>query len=98
MWEKERKNHRIETYNLRATNHNELEVMVCEHLKEKKALRQQIKSLQTTGQSDVDQKQIDDLQQTITRLESDLASARLEISGINEEKRAADTLLENVKQ
>jgi len=99
-WEKERKNHQIDLYNLRITKHNEMEEMVCEHLDQKKVLREKIKQLQSAAASGGQQDgqldgQMADLQATIAKLESDLASAQIEVSDLKEQNRASESNLES---
>ena len=99
LWEKERKNHQIDLYNLRVTKHNELEVMVYEHLAEKKKLREQIKQLQAgQGVGGSQDGQLADLQAAVSKLESDLGSAKLEISDLTEKNRASESDLENARK
>ena len=103
MWEKERKNHNIDLYNLRVTKNNEMETIVYEHLSERKKLREQIKQLQS-GQAETgpynDQMmaQMSDLQATISKLESELASAQLEVSDLKDRNRASESDLENTRK
>ena len=94
MWEKERKNHQIDLYNLRITKHNEMEEMVCEHLDQKKVLREKIKQLQSASGGG-DGQMVADLQATIAKLESDLASAQIEVSDLKEQNRASESNLES---
>ena len=94
MWEKERKNHQIDLYNLRITKHNEMEEMVCEHLDQKKVLREKIKQLQSAAGGG-DSQMVSDLQATIAKLESDLASAQIEVSDLKEQNRASESNLES---
>lgn len=95
LWEKERKNHQIDLYNLRITKHNEMEEMVCDHLAQKKVLREKIKQLQSAPGGQNDGQQMADLQATIAKLESDLASARIEVSDLKEQNRASESNLES---
>ena len=94
MWEKERKNHQIDLYNLRITKHNEMEEMVCEHLDQKKVLREKIKQLQSASGGG-DGQMVADLQATIAKLESDLASAQIVVSDLKEQNRASESNLES---
>lgn len=103
MWEKERKNHNIDLYNLRVTKNNEMETIVYEHLSERKKLREQIKQLQSgqaaTGpHNDQIMAQMTDLQATISKLESELASAQLEVSDLKDRNRASESDLENTRK
>lgn len=98
-WEKERKNHQIDLWNLRVTKHNEMEEMVYEHLAARRKLREQIKQLQSAGQSTGhDPNQLNDLQESIAKLESDLAAAQLEVSDLKEQNRASESNLENARK
>ena len=103
MWEKERKNHNIDLYNLRVTKNNEMETIVYEHLSERKKLKEQIKQLQSgqaaTGpHNDQIMAQMTDLQATISKLESELASAQLEVSDLKDRNRASESDLENTRK
>lgn len=100
MWEKERKNNQIDLYNLRIIKHNEMEVMVCDFLAQKKVLREKIKQLQAVGGQPDGQLdgQMADLQATISKLESDLAASQIEVSDLKEQNRASESNTESFRK